>query len=449
MKLALTTVMVGALLAFKFADAALPVSVDGRPLPSLAPMLEQVQRSVVTISSEANVQVRRADPFFDDPFFRRFFDQRRSTQTRKRQTIGTGVIVDADQGLVLTNELTVAGAARITVTMHDGREATGSVVGRDHTSDIALIKIDATGLEAIPIGDSDQLKVGDFVVSIGHPLGYQSTITSGIVSALGRAGRDSHGYESFIQSDAVMGPGILLNLRGEMIGLNFSKVAKTANNARIGFSTPINVAFKVKSQLVKYGAPQRGFLAIQIQDLTPDLASAFNIGERRGAVITSVSKGSSADRAGLQVGDVVLMVDDRIINRGVDLRNVIGRHFAGDEVEFTVLRDGETVIVPAKLESSTTASSKGTMIHHQLEGATFKEVGPQQISTNAEEGVLVTDVKKGSVAWNHGVRANDLIVSANRKSVNDLTSLRKAIADQDVVMLNIVRGNGALFLLLQ
>jgi len=221
------------LAVFGNAQAALPVAVDGEPLPTLAPMLERVQRSVVSISAEAEVRLRRRnDPFFDDPFFRRFFDQRSSSQARKRQATGTGVIIDAFQGLILTNEHSVVGATKITVTLADGREAQGSLVGRDKASDVAIIKISLNNLPAIALGNSDTLRVGDFVVSVGDPLGIygsgiQNTVTSGIVSALGRksGGRN---FESFIQSDAGYGPGVLVNLRGELIGLNIAKAAQTA-----------------------------------------------------------------------------------------------------------------------------------------------------------------------------------------------------------------------------
>jgi len=443
MKSLFSVALLSGLISFS-AKAALPVAVEGQPLPSLAPMIERVQATLVSIAVQSRVQARR-DPF-NDPFFRRFFNQRRSN--RNSEVYATGVVVDALQGMILTNEHSVRGASTIKVTLSDGREVEGEVVGADSTTDVALVKVNVVGLSAIRLADSNALRVGDFVVSIGDPLGEQNTIVSGIVSGLAKA-NSLQAHEHFIQSDAAIGPGVLVDLNGDLVGLNIAKSAQTASSTRIGFSTPINLALRVKDQLVKYGTPQRGFLAVQVQDLTPDLANAFDIQQRGGAVVTNVVAGSSAEKAGLMVGDVILQAGAQSINRGNDLRSVIGQQFAGDELDMMVARQGTRLTLQPILESSTRASKKGTMIHHQLEGATFNEMDARQVSTNAENGVLVSAVKKGSVAWNHGVRANDIIVSANRKSVRDLDGFRQAINGHDVLMLNIVRGSGALFLLLQ
>lgn len=450
MMLFMKTLTLSALLSMStLAPAALPVAVDGQQLPTLAPMLERVQMSVVSISSEANVSLRRhKPPFTNDPFLRHFFEQRHSSQANNRRALGIGVVIDAEQGYILTNQHTVIGAAKIKVRLNDEREAIAELVGTDKMSDIALLKIGLPNLTAIRLGNSDNLRVGDFVVSIGDPLGGHNTVTSGLISALGNH-KGLRNFDRFIQSDAGYGPGVLVNLRGELIGLNLSKVVQTAANTRIGFSTPVNLAVKIKQQLVQYGSPQRGFLAVQIQDLTRDLAVAFNIVEKRGAVITNVEKGSSADQAGLKAGDVVLKADQSPITGGSDLSMIIGHRFAGEPLELTLLRGGEEINTLVLLESSTRASSIGNMIHHRLDGATFNDIDAQKVNTSAQQGVLVANVKQGSTAWNHGVRPNDLIVSANRKAVSDLNDLRNAISDKDVLMLNIVRDNGALFLLLQ
>jgi len=428
------------------ANASLPMAVDGQALPSLAPVVERVQNSLVRISLTAPLQARR-DPF-DDPFFRRFFDQRRSASNRQREAFATGVVVDGLAGLILTNEHSVRGNGSVKVTLNDGRQIDGRVVGTDPTSDVAIIKVEESGLTAIGVADSSALRVGDFVVSIGDPLGQDNTLVTGVISALA-SDTSLQAHQSFIRSDAATGPGVLVNLRGEMVGFNIAKSAQTAGNLRIGFSTPTNMALKVKDQLVKYGSPQRGFLAIQVQDLTPDLARAFNIRQAGGAVISKVIEGSSADQAGMEVGDVILKVGGQQISRSNDLRAIIGKQFAGDNLNLTVARERGQVQLSPVLESSTRMSKTGTMIHHQLEGAVFKDGDARQVSTNAENGVLVSQVKQGSVAWGHGVRANDVIVSANRKSVSDIDSLRQAIDGKEVLMLNIVRGNGSMFLLLQ
>ena len=429
------------------ANAALPVAVDGQPLPSLAPMIERVQKSVVSITSDLQ---RRAsnERFHNEPFFKRFFDQAQRTRSRNRQLTAVGVVVDAENGYILTNEHSIAGASNITVTFSDGEEVTASLVGVDKVADVAVIKVEKANLTEMIVGNSSVLRVGDFVVSIGDPLGSQSTITSGLISALSKKG-SLKTHQHFIQSDAGYGPGILVNLRGEMIGLNISRVAQTAGSTRIGFSTPVNLAMKIKQQIVDFGIPQRGFLAVQTQDLTPELANVLNVSEKRGAVITRVAKGSSAERSGVQVGDVILKVENQLISRSNDLRSLVGYHFAGDSLEMDVLREGDKITLSPILESSTKPSKIDAMIHYKLDGATFKEVSVNQNSTIDSEGILATNVKEGSVAWNNGVRVNDLIVSANRQEVSNLDEFRKAINNKDVLMLNIVRGNGALFLLLQ
>lgn len=425
--------------------AALPVAVDGQALPTLAPMLEKVQKSVVSISSDIQLKPT-AEPFYDDPFFRRLFDQRREPRARNRQLASAGVIVDAQKGYILTNEHSISGANELTVTLPDGREAKARLLGIDKVSDVAVLQIDLPNLTAIDIGDSSAMRVGDFVVSVGDPLGSQSTITSGLISALGKNGVLQN-HQNFIQSDAGYGPGILVNLRGELIGLNIFRVAQTAGNTRIGFSTPINLAMKIKNQVVAYGVPRRGYLAMQVQDLTTDLAGAFNINQSKGVVVTRVVEGSTADKAGINVGDVVLNVDNKPVGRCNEFRSLVSYHFAGDSIDLLVLRNGKETSVSTVLESSLKPTRMATMIHHHLDGATFNENQPT--SSEVIRGILATKVKKGSVAWNNGVRVNDLIVSANRRPVSSLHDFRDAVDNKDVLMLNIMRGDGALFLLLQ
>ncbi len=428
------------------AQAALPLTVEDTPMPSLAPMLERVEASLVTVTAEATVKVRR-DPF-DDPFFRRFFDQRPSA-TRRREAKSVGVVVDSALGYVLTNEHAVRGASKISVALQDGRELDGILVGTDPKFDLAVIKIDPVNLTAIALGDSSVLRIGDFVVSIGDPLGEQNTIVSGIVSAAAKPNSLKQ-YQHFIQSDAAVGSGVLVDLRGQLVGLNIAQSTQTAANSRIGFSTPVNMVMKVKNQLVKYGTPQRGFLSVRVQDLTRQLANAFDLSQTGGVVITSVTEGSQAEAAGLQVGDVVLKAGEQEVLSRKDLMAIIGQQFAGELLDLTILRKGEERLVSTVLQSSSRASKVGTLVHRQLEGATLNNVGVQQTNFDSSNGgVLVSNVVKGSVAWEHGVRPNDIITSVNRRPVSDLDSFHKAIANQDVLMLNIVRGSGAMFVLLQ
>ena len=321
-------------------------------------------------------------------------------------------------------------------------------MGTDPTYDLALVKIDPVELSAITLGDSANLRIGDFVVSIGDPLGEQNTVVSGIVSSPAKPNSLKQ-YQHFIHSDAAVGSGVLVNLKGELIGLNIGQSSATASNARIGFSTPINMAMKVSSQLAKFGAPQRGFMSVQVQDLTQQLAQAFDVAQTGGVVVTSVTESSSAADSGIKVGDVVLSAGGQAIRSRKDLMTVVGQQFAGDVLPITVLRQGQELVLETELESSTRASKLGTLIHRRLEGATFDDLNGGNQELGLSGGVLVSKVVKGSIAWENGVRTNDVITSVNRKPVKDLASFKDAIAGQDVLMLNIVRGSGAMYVLLQ
>ena len=439
------------------AYAALPMAVDGQALPTLAPMLERVQGAIVNISTESHVRVRSRsiDPFFDDPFFRRFFDvpNRRSPKSRKRQGLGSGVIFDAEKGHILTNAHVIHRADKITVTLKDGREFEAEVVGSDKESDVAVIRIEATGITEIPTGDSDQLRVGDFVVAIGNPFGLRQTVTSGIVSALGRSGLGIEGYEDFIQTDASINPGnsggALVNLRGELIGINTAILAPSGGNVGIGFAIPINMALQLKNQLVEFGKVRRGKIGVHIQDLTPELAEAFNIQETKGAVITKVEEGSRAHRAGIEAGDVVTGVNGKAIDNGSDLRNEIGLLRVGEEIKLSLLRAGKAKTIKTDIGDINEDAADGNNLNAKLEGATFSELTDQQLSSSSVGGILVAKVEQGSAAYYHGLRAGDIILSANRQPVSDFESFRKALKGHDVLLMNIQRGDGALFLLLQ
>ncbi|MFT4630109.1 MAG: Do/DeqQ family serine protease [Dinoroseobacter sp.] len=437
-------------------NAGLPVAVDGQPLPSLAPMLEGISDAVVNISTESEVKVRhRTNSFTDDPFFRRFFEQRQAPQRRSRklQGLGSGVVFDAAQGLILTNAHVVQNADKITVNLKDGREALATVVGVDKDSDVAVIQVDLEGLIQIALGNSEALRVGDFVVAIGNPFGLRQTVTSGIVSALGRSGLGIEDFEDFIQTDASINPGnsggALVNLRGELIGINTAIVAPSGGNVGIGFAIPINMALKIKDQLVEYGEVQRGRLGVRIQDLTPELAEAFEISQTQGAIITKVEKGSMADQAGIQAGDVVVRANSRDITRGADLRNAIGVLRVGAPLSLEVMRAGISRLITTSVGDIAIDKTVGINLNPRLEGAFFSELGDLQLGSGLDGGVIVTSVEQGSSAWNNGVRPNDIIVSANRTAVKDLDGFRMAVGKLEVVLLNIIRGNGALYLLLQ
>jgi len=323
----------------------------GGAVPSLAPMLSRVTPGVVNIAVRG--RVREQNPLLQDPFFRRFFSvpQNQQTEERETQATGSGVIVDAARGYVLTNGHVVENATRIEVTTKDNRRLTAKLIGRDPETDIAVLQVPAGNLTAVPMGDSDRLQVGDFVLAIGNPFGLGQTVTSGIVSALGRSGLGIEGYEDFIQTDASINPGNsggpLVDLEGECVGINTAILAPGGGNIGIGFAVPIDMARRVMEQLVRFGEVKRGRIGVAIQDLTPDLAQAMNTAHTTGAVIARVEPSSPAERAGLRTGDLVVAVNGVAVNSGTQLRNTIGLTRIGSEVELTVDRRGaeQTVAV--------------------------------------------------------------------------------------------------------
>ncbi len=429
--------------------AQLPAAVEGQPLPTLAPMLERAVPAVVNVSTRALV-VESISPLFDDPFFRRFFDLPSQPRERSRQGLGSGVIVDAERGLILTNNHVIERADEILVTLHDGRRFDAEVIGADRETDVALIRIDAEDLHALPYADSDDLRVGDFVVAIGNPFGLGQTVTSGIVSALGRSGLGIEGFEDFIQTDASINPGNsggpLVNLRGELIGINTAILARGGGNIGIGFAIPINMARLVQEHLMADGAVKRGQLGIAMQDLTPELAQAFSLQITNGAVVTRVESGTPAERAGLRSGDVVLEVDGRRVRGATDLRNRIGLLRAGSDVRLTILRNGRTQVVPVRIEAPKVQEIDGGSVDPRLAGIRFERV----LDRDGTARIRISAVESRSLAGRAGLRAGDLILSLNRREITQLEDLAAAAeAGRGGLLLNVQRGNSAFFLMLQ
>jgi Do/DeqQ family serine protease len=342
------------------AAAPIPEIANGA-VPSLAPMLSRVTPGVVNIAVRG--KVKSENPLLQDPFFRRFFNlpQRQQQEERETQATGSGVVVDAAQGYVLTNGHVVDNATRIEVTSKDNRRFTAKLVGRDTETDIALLQIPSQNLVAVPMGDSDRLQVGDFVLAVGNPFGLGQTVTSGIVSALGRSGLGIEGYEDFIQTDASINPGNsggpLVNLQGQVVGINTAILAPGGGNIGIGFAVPINMARRVMDQILRYGEVKRGRIGVAIQDLTPDLAQAMNTKQTNGAVIARVESGSPAEQAGLKSGDLVVAVNGTVVHSGTQLRNMIGLARIGDQVTLTVDRRGSEYTFPVRIDPAGTAAT--------------------------------------------------------------------------------------------
>ncbi len=429
--------------------AALPlVDGNGDQVPSLAPVLKQVTPAVVNISTFTTRAVQQ-NPLLNDPFFRHFFQippGAQQPQQRRTQSAGSGVIIDAGKGIVITNHHVVNGADEIRVGLQDGRTLKAELIGSDPEVDIAVLKIPAEKLTALKLADSAQTQVGDFVVAIGNPFGLGQTVTTGVVSALGRSGLGIEGYEDFIQTDASINPGnsggALINLRGELIGINTAIIAPGGGNIGIGFAIPANMASNSIEQIVEHGSVKRGQLGVVIQDLTAELAKAFGIdADQRGVVVAEVQKGSNAERAGVQPGDIVISVDGRQTDSAAQLRNAIGARRIGDSVRLTLLRDGSSKSVTVKIGESSAVAASGAL-HPFLDGATL---APDENG----RGVVVSNIAPGSVAADSGLRPGDVIVSVNRQPVTSVDAVRKAAGKSKQLLLRILRGNAAMFLVLQ
>lgn len=431
------------------AQALLPAATgEGEPLPSLAPMVEKTSPAVVNIAT--STKVRQRNPLLEDPFFRRFFKvpPGRQMPERRATSAGSGVIVDARNGYVLTNAHVVDNADEVEVTLVDGRSLQAEVIGVDREVDLAVVKVEADNLTQIKIADSTRMRVGDFVVAIGNPFGLGQTVTTGIVSALGRTGLGIEGYENFIQTDASINPGnsggALVNLRGELIGINTAIIAPSGGNVGIGFAIPTEMAENVMQQLIEHGEVRRGVLGVTIQDLTPELAEAFDVDQTEGVVITQVMEDSAAQDAGLKSGDVVVAVDGRPVKRVSDLRNKVGLSPIGEKVELSIVRDGKKRTLTATIRETSEKSSEGTGLSRHLDGAALRNLRKGEV-TYAESGVLVEQVEQGSAAWRANLRTGDVIINANRQDVATLDDLGKAISDKDAALLLRINREGGVF----
>jgi Do/DeqQ family serine protease len=322
-------------------------------MQSLAPVVSRATPGVVGISVRG--RVREDNPLLQDPLFRRFFNlQQQGPIERETQATGSGVIVDAAQGYVLTNAHVVENATSIEVTTKDNRQFKARLIGRDPETDVAVLQISGSNLTAVPMGDSDRLQVGDFVLAVGNPFGLGQTVTSGIVSALGRTGLGIEGYEDFIQTDASINPGNsggpLIDLQGRIVGINTAIVAPSGTNVGIGFAVPINIARQVMDQLISGGEIKRGRIGVAIQDMTPDIAQALGTTRTQGAVIARVDPGSPAERAGLRTNDVVIAVDGAPIRNGAELKNRVVVARIGDAVDLTIVRGGSERTVAVRID---------------------------------------------------------------------------------------------------
>lgn len=432
---------------FSGGAGGLPAFVDGQPLPSLAPMLEKTTPAVVNIATRGSVPVDN-NPLLDDPFFRQFFNLPRYAQRRPTQSLGSGVIVDAAKGLVITNHHVIDNAREILVTLTDGREFEADVIGQDPEADVAVIRIEAADLTALSWANSDVLRVGDFVVAIGNPFGLGQTVTSGIVSALGRSGLGIEEIEDFIQTDASINPGnsggALVNLRGELVGINTAIVGPSGGNVGIGFAIPSNMAKGLMEQLVDGGEVRRGKLGISIQELDEELQRAFGV--RRGVVVSAVEPGSSADRAGLLRGDVLTKVGSREVHAVSELRNAIGLLQVGQTVAVQFYRNKELYQTDVQVGESEDTAVRGVEMADHLQGAVFENA----VSRRGLRYVRVGKVESRSAMDQFGIEVGDIVLEVNRIPVETIDGMIAAVAERSSAsLLKIQRGQYAQTVLVQ
>lgn len=427
--------------------AALPASDgSGKPVASLSPMLKKVNSAVVNISTFSTQEVY--NPLLNDPFFRHFFqipDQmQQPKQQRQQQSAGSGVIVDNEKGVVITNYHVVKGADEVHVSLIDGRDFPAKVVGTDSELDIAVLKINATNLNKIDLADSSQLEVGDFVVAIGNPFGLGQTVTTGIVSALGRTGLGIEGYENFIQTDASINPGnsggALVNLTGKLIGINTAIIGPSGGNIGIGFAIPVNMVKTSMNQILEHGEVKRGQIGVNIQDINPNLKQAFSLKNgQQGALVAGVLDDSAAKKAGITAGDLIIAVDDVPTTSAGQLRTQIGMKAVGDNVKITVLREDEKKQFTVEVEKARQPAKLNAQ-HKILEGVQF-ENNPDG------KGVIIAQLMPNSPAAFSGLRPGDVIIGANKKNVDNMRDLNAALSRSNKELLLQVNRDGRLFYL--
>jgi len=415
---------------------------------SFAPVVKVVTPSVVNISSSKVVRAEddeKLAPLLQDPMFRQFFgNQFQVPKERRERSLGSGVVVSRD-GYILTNNHVVEGASDVKVALSDKREFSARVIGTDAKTDLAVVKIDQTGLGPITLGDSSKVEVGDLALAIGNPFGIGRTVTMGVVSATGRGGLGIEEYEDFIQTDAAINPGnsggALINANGELIGVNTAILSGSGGNQGIGFAVPVNMARYVMEQIVSTGQVSRAFLGVSIQEVTPDIASAFKLDKAQGALIGGVADNSPASKAGIQPGDVILKLDDNLVTDSRSLQLAIAQMKPGRTIHLTLIRDGNQRDIqvtlaeqPAEVSKpqSQERSEESTQALDGVEAMTMTPQIARQLQLPAEtKGVVLTGVAPGSGAAEAGLQRGDVILEVNRKPVTSVNQFDQYIRESN------------------
>ncbi|MCS5449297.1 serine endoprotease DegQ [Enterobacter huaxiensis] len=429
--------------------AALPSQVPGQAaIPSLAPMLEKVLPAVVSVQVEGTARQSQRVP---EELKKYFGDDAPDQQAQPFEGLGSGVIIDAAKGYVLTNNHVINQADKISIQLNDGREFDAKLIGGDDQSDIALLQVqNPSNLKQITIADSDALRVGDFAVAVGNPFGLGQTATSGIISALGRSGLNLEGLENFIQTDASINRGnsggALLNLNGELIGINTAILAPGGGSIGIGFAIPSNMAKTLSQQLIQFGEVKRGLLGIKGMEMSADIAKAFKLNVQRGAFVSEVLPNSGSAKAGVKSGDVIVSLNDKPLSSFAELRSRIATTEPGAKVKLGLIREGKPMDVEVTLDKSTSSSASAELIAPTLQGATLSD-GQLKDGT---KGITVDTVEKSSPAAQAGLHQDDVIIGVNRTRVQSIAEMRKVLENKpSVIALQIMRGNESIYILLR